>query len=120
MSEHKERERPVKALPTDSTTIKSDSILADAADNLSYAEHFSARVIQDALTEALRSTWLRRAEAFESAIHQPSDFAGLCSIDQIEANNKRLAEKAQACRNHASICLFQDSGAICAHLREDI
>ena len=92
--------------------------ISPAADKLSYVDHFRARVLQDALTEALRSTWLRRADAFEAAMHKPGDFPGLCSVDQIEANNERLAQKAAACRNHASICIFQDLDAICEHLQE--
>lgn len=83
-----------------------------------YVDHFRARVLQDALTEALRSYWLRRAAAFESAMHRPGkDFPGRRSVDQLAANNRRLAQKAQACRDHASICIFQDRAAICEHLR---
>lgn len=113
-----ERTSPVKAGSVNSTAIKSDFSLADAADKLSYVDHFRARVLQDALTEAMRSNWLRRADAFEAAMHKPGDFPGLCSVDQIAANNERLAQKAAACRNHASICIFQDTAAICEHLRD--
>ena len=88
-----------------------------STDVAEYVDHFRARVLQDALTEALRSTWLRRAAAFENAMHKRGDFPGLCSVDQIEANNKRLAQKAEACRHHASICIFQDHELICEHLR---
>lgn len=123
-----ERERPdrlTEALPRNSfdgeassSRVSQTSRRRDASLDLAeYVEHFRARVLQDALTEALRSTWLRRADAFEAAIHQPGDFPGQCSVGQIEANNRRLAQKAQACRNHASVCIFQDSGAICEHLR---
>ena len=84
-----------------------------------YVDHFRARVVQDALTEALRSTWLRRADAFEAAMHRPGkDFPGRCSVDQIAANNERLAQKAQACRRHASICIFDDTAAIYEHLKD--
>lgn len=82
-----------------------------------YVDHFRARVLQDALTEALRSTWLRRAAAFEGAMHRPGDFPGRRSVDQLAANNRRLALKAQACRDHASICIFQDHEMICDHLK---
>ncbi len=68
-----------------------------------YFDNFARRVIQDALTEAARSYWIKRAEAFERAMHRPGDFPGLCSIEQIEAVNERLAAKALACRRHAEL-----------------
>ena len=93
-------------------------MIVPALDPVGYVDHFRARVLQDALTEAMRSYWLRRADAFEAAMHKAGDFPGLRSVDQIEANNERLAAKATACRNHASICIFDDTDLICEHLRE--
>ena len=111
--------KPPAANRGDSKALTGDSLsLPPNVDKLSYVDHFRARVLQDALTEALRSTWLRRADAFEAAMHKPGDFPGLCSVDQIAANNERLAQKAAACRNHASICVFDDTAAICEHLRD--
>lgn len=72
----------------------------------SYVEHFRSRVLQDALVSATRSYWLKRAEAFEAAQHRPGDFVGLCSVEQIEAANRELAEKARACRNRAELALL--------------
>lgn len=51
----------------------------------SYVEHFRWRVLQDALAEATRDYWLRRADAFAAV--------GTPACDQI----------AQACRNRASL-----------------
>lgn len=55
-----------------------------------YIENFQRRVIQDALAEATSAYWRRRARQFEGC--------GTASAD----------EKAQACRNHATICEFQN------------
>lgn len=68
-----------------------------------YLQHFARRVVADALNEATRAYWLRRAEQFEAAQHKPGDFVGLSSVEQIEAANAKLAEKATACRNHAQL-----------------
>lgn len=84
-----------------------------------YVEHFRARVLQDALTEALRSTWLRRAEAFEAARHRPGiDFPGTATVEQLRAKWLELTEKSAGCRNHARICIFQDHEMICEHLKD--
>jgi hypothetical protein len=85
-------------------------------DLAAYVEHFRTRVLQDALTEALRSTWLRRADAFEAAKHKPGDYLGRRTMEQVHADNRRLGEKAEACRRHASICIFQDDELLCEHL----
>lgn len=111
--------KPPAANRGPSKSLAGDNLsLADATDKLSYVDHFRARVLQDALTEAMRSYWLRRADAFEAAMHKPGDFPGLCSVDQIAATNERLAAKATACRNHASICIFDDTAAIAEHFRD--
>lgn len=57
------------------------------ADLPEYVEHFRARVLQDALTEATAAYWLRRAEQF-AAVGTPA-----CD------------ETAQACRNRAMLAL---------------
>ena len=120
MSEHKKEERPAKALSADSslTALNSFSMIAEAADKLSYVDHFRARVLQDALTEALRSTWLRRADAFEAARHSPGiDYPGTATVEQLRAKWLELTEKAAVCRNHATEAKFQDHELICEHLR---
>jgi len=71
-----------------------------------YLGNFARRVVEDALTQATRSYWTKRAEAFENAMHAPGDFLGLCSVEQIEAANARCAAKAIACRRHAILCAF--------------
>ena len=119
MTPPNERSRPVQAAPVNSTAIKSDSTLDHATDKLSYVDHFRARVLQDALTEAMRSYWLRRADAFEAARYRPGiDYPGLATIEAHRAAWRDLTEKANACRNHASIALFDDTAAIYEHLRD--
>lgn len=68
-----------------------------------YLEHFARRIIADAVNEASAAYWRRRAAAFERAMARPGDFTGLCSVEQIEANNAKLAETAAACRAHAQV-----------------
>ena len=55
-----------------------------------YVDHVRARVLQDALTEAMRSYWLRRADSFASV------------------GTRRCDAIALACRRHAEIVQFQD------------
>jgi len=68
-----------------------------------YVDHFRARVLQDALTEAIATYWLTRAERFDRAMHRPGDFRGRAGVEALAANNAILAEAAQACRNRASL-----------------
>lgn len=111
--------KPPAANRGDSKSLAGDSLsLPPNVDEVSYVDHFRARVVQDALTEALRSTWLRRAEAYAGAMHKPGDYPGRLSVDQIAANNERLAQKAAACRNHASVCVFADTSTIYEHLKD--
>ena len=72
-------------------------------DVVGYVAHFRHRVLTDALLSATREYWLRRADAFENAMHRPGDFPGLCSVDEIEMRNAQLAEKAEACRARARL-----------------
>ena len=65
-------------------------MIVPALDPVGYVDHFRARVLQDALTSALSSYWLRRADSFASV--------GTARCDAI----------ALACRRHAEIVEFQD------------
>jgi hypothetical protein len=57
---------------------------------VSDVEHFRMRVIQDALAEASRSYWLRRAADFDAV------------------GTAGAAETAQACRNRATLAPLDD------------
>lgn len=67
-----------------------------------YVERFRARVIQDALAEALPGYWLRRAECFESARHRPGDFRGESTDEQLAARDAALVALVDECRRRAS------------------
>lgn len=65
--------------------------------------HFRARVLADALTEATRGYWHRRAATFDDAAPRPGDFNGRATPDQLEAARVRCLDAAQACRNRATL-----------------
>jgi hypothetical protein len=46
-------------------------------------DHFRARILQDALTEATAAYWLHRAEQFEAAAPQPTDYSGHASQEEL-------------------------------------
>ncbi len=85
-----------------------------------YVEHFRARVVQDALTEATGAYWLRRSEVFEAARHRPGvDYPGAASLDDLRERWVTLTETAQACRARAQMSpLDLDDAVIVAALRE--
>lgn len=83
-----------------------------------YLEHFRARVIQDALTEATSRYWLHRAATWEWVIHGgPPPPANGPTTTYRPAEPKPRAEWtardferqaiADACRNKASVALIQ-------------
>lgn len=61
-------------------------------------DHFRARVLQDALSEATAAYWRRRAATFLWAAPRPGDFTGQASADE-------LAEQAEGCQATAEACL---------------
>lgn len=73
-----------------------------------HTAHFRARVLQDALTEATRSYWLRRAETFEAAKPRPGDYFGKLTRDEVRAQWYRLDEIARACRARAEVSILDD------------
>lgn len=73
-----------------------------------YLAHFQRRVIQDALNEATRSYWLRRAESFEWAKPRLDDFHGTADNPNLSAQWRRADETATACRNRGEMALVQD------------
>lgn len=61
---------------------------APSEDVRTYLEHFSHRVLQDALLEATTAYWLNRAQTFAAV------------------GNERCDEIAQACRAKARVVMF--------------
>lgn len=71
-------------------------------------DHFSARILQDALTEATSSYCGRRAREFERARSRPGDYTGQATPGEIRAADARLTAAAQACRARATLALDDD------------
>jgi len=69
-------------------------------------DHFVARLFQDALSSALASTSLRRAEAFEAARSRPGDFLGQATAEEIRDADARLTGIASAFRARAALVLM--------------
>ncbi|WP_193607139.1 hypothetical protein [Nocardioides lijunqiniae] len=71
-------------------------------DILADVERFTRRVILDALNDATRIWWLKRAEDFERAKPRPGDdFNGAATIEELRARWQWCHDTAQACRNKA-------------------
>lgn len=69
-------------------------------------DHFRARILQDALTEATAHYWIRRAEAFEAAAPRPGDYHGLAEYDDLLdrwERWERCKQTAENCRRHAAL-----------------
>lgn len=74
-----------------------------------YVDHFRARVLQDAVTEATVTYWHRRADDLEAARSRPGDYQGQASLERIRARDARLSAAARACRRRASLALLRDA-----------
>jgi len=73
------------------------------------ADQLVARILQDAMTDATRSWWLRRAEQLEAARHRPGiDWPGRASEDDLRRRWRALTEAAQACRARAELGAAED------------
>ena len=66
-----------------------------------HAQHFTRRVVEDAVTEATAECWEHRAETFEQARPQPGDYTGCATPAQLKAADQRCALAALACRRMA-------------------
>lgn len=72
-----------------------------------YLDHFTKRMLQDALAEATAAFWLRRAEDFEAAkpIAPPEGFR---DPEAARERWRRCHETAKACRAAAEVVAAQD------------
>jgi hypothetical protein len=68
-------------------------------------DHFRARFLQDALTEATAQYWLRRAEQLDAAAPQPGDYNGHASQEQLAEAWVQCKTAAIACRWHAELIM---------------
>jgi hypothetical protein len=70
-------------------------------------DHFRARILQDALTEATAQYWLRRAGQFEAAAPQPTDYNGHATEEELAKAWVQCQTAAITCRRHAEL-IMQD------------
>ena len=68
-----------------------------------HVQHFRARVLQDALTEATAAYWERRAAMFEWARPRRGDFVGQATPAELADADARCAMIAENCRRHAKL-----------------
>jgi hypothetical protein len=66
-------------------------------------DHFAARVLQDALTEATADYWDRRAQQFEDAAPCDDDDHGRAAHDELDDAWERCQDIARACKLHAAL-----------------
>ena len=76
-----------------------------------WLEHFRARVLQDALSEATASYWSRRAEQFQEAAPRLGDFHGKRTREELGIKWREMHTIASACHNAASMAPLQDYSA---------
>lgn len=62
---------------------------------------FAARMLEEAFAVAMPAVWERRAGTLDDARPKPNDFTGRATVDELTERDNRLAEQAEACRNHA-------------------
>jgi hypothetical protein len=74
---------------------------------------FARRAAEEALTTAMPGFWERRAEQLEDARPRPTDFNGRASSAALAERDRRLAELAAACREHAELLrMFPEEEAV--------
>jgi hypothetical protein len=66
-------------------------------------DHFRARVLQDALTQAAADYWRHRARTFEDAAPRAGDYRGHATPDDLVAQAIRCKQLAENCRRHADL-----------------
>jgi hypothetical protein len=66
-------------------------------------DHFRARILQDALTEATAQYWIHRAYQFQQAAPRLGEFHGNKTRDELNEAWTRCHTTAQACLQHADL-----------------
>ncbi len=98
------------------TTLNNESRLAGSSDRkltpdvrelLDHLTHFQHRVVQDAMNEARRSYWLRRAGDFRAALPRQSDWHGHEGLAGVRRRRERLLEIVAACEHAAEVVIWQ-------------
>ena len=74
---------------------------------------FARRVVEEALTTAMPGFWERRAAELDDARPRRSDFNGRATSAALVEQDRRLAEQAAACREHAELLrMFPEEEAV--------
>lgn len=84
-----------------------------------FVDNFNARVLQDAWVEGNRLFWLRRAEAFGTALPRPGDFPGRATEAEREERAARVRAAAAACRARATGADGYAIGSLLATLTDE-
>jgi hypothetical protein len=66
-------------------------------------DHFRARILQDALTEATADYWEQRARDFEAAAPKLGEYHGGATRDELNEAWTRCHATSQACLQHADL-----------------
>lgn len=66
-------------------------------------DHFAMRLLTDAIGEATRAYWLKRAADFENARPRIGDFHGQATPAQLRERWHKLTAVANACRARAQV-----------------
>jgi hypothetical protein len=66
-------------------------------------DHFRARILQDALTEATAQYWVHRAHQFQQAAPRLGEYHGNATRDELNEAWTRCHATALACRTHAQL-----------------
>jgi hypothetical protein len=66
-------------------------------------DHFRARVLQDALTEATAQYWVHRAHQFQQAAPRLGEYHGQATREQLRERWIECMATMQACLSHADL-----------------
>ena len=66
-------------------------------------DHFRARILQDALTEATAAYWIHRAHQFQQAAPRKGDYHGQADRDELLDRWERCKATELACLRHADL-----------------
>jgi hypothetical protein len=66
-------------------------------------DHFRARILQDALTEATAQYWVHRAHQFQQAAPRPDDYRGNATPEQLTDAWVQCMTTVAACRRHGDL-----------------
>jgi benzoyl-CoA reductase/2-hydroxyglutaryl-CoA dehydratase subunit BcrC/BadD/HgdB len=66
-------------------------------------DHFRARILQDALTEATAQYWAHRAYQFQQAAPRLDEYRGNATREELNEACTRCHATSQACLQHADL-----------------